>query len=170
MPLNEFNKLNKKLEYSSTVITSFGGFQIESLGKIKGNIINSKKEILTYFEIVHYNGLPILGSEDCLKLQYSMNEINKIMQCETDKNIYLFKIIYIDVFSGLGKFLEKISIKLKKNGIPKVFPPRRVPYKIINNLKESLENKCKLKIIKKCNEPTKWLSQNILVENPDKNV
>jgi len=39
-----------------------------------------------------------------------------------------------DIFNGLGKFPEKISIKIKDDGIPKIVPPRRVPYKILNKL------------------------------------
>jgi len=55
LPLNKIDKLNTKLEKGSVVIKSFGSFQIKSLGKIKVNIKNSKKEI------VEYNDLPILG-------------------------------------------------------------------------------------------------------------
>jgi len=70
MPLKELKKLNKNLEKSSIVIKSFGGFKIESLGKVKVNLKNSKNEISTYFEVVNYNDLLILGLKDCIKLNY----------------------------------------------------------------------------------------------------
>jgi len=169
MPLNKIDKLNTKLEKSSVVIKSFGGFQIKSLGKIKVNIKNSKKEIVTYFEVVEFNVLPILGLHDCIKLESNMNEVNEIKDDVSDKDNFIK--FNIDVFSGgLGEFPEKITINLKDNALPKAFPPRRVPYKIINKLKETLEIMCKLKVIEKCNEASEWQSPIIIVEKPSKSI
>ena len=50
------------------VIRAFGGSQIESLGKVKVSVRNKYNEICTYFEVVNYDELPILGLNDCVKL------------------------------------------------------------------------------------------------------
>ncbi|CAI6370305.1 unnamed protein product [Macrosiphum euphorbiae] len=168
MPLKEFKKLNKNLEKSSVVIKSFGGFKIESLEKVKVNLKNSKNEISTYFEVVNYNDLLILGLKDCIKLNYEIKEVNEINSCKTEKDVFLQK--YNDIFNGLGKFPEKISIKVKDDANPKIFPPRRVPYKIVNKLKETLDKMCELKIIEKCKEPSEWQSPIIIIKKPDKSL
>jgi len=77
-----------------------------------------------------------------------MNEVNEIKDKLSDKENFIK--LNNDVFSGLGEFSEKIIINLKDSAVPKAFPPRRVPYKIINKLKETLEVMCKLKVIEKC--------------------
>ncbi|CAI6350058.1 unnamed protein product [Macrosiphum euphorbiae] len=168
MPLNEFKKLNTKLEKSKVIIKAFGGFQIKSLGKIKVCISNNKNKIITYFEVVEYDELPILGLNDSIRLSYSMNEINEIVKGDNEKDIFVQK--NIDIFTGLGKFPEKINIKLKNNAVPISVPPRRVPYKIINNLKEALDNMAKQQVIIKCNKPSEWQSPIIVVEKPDKSL
>jgi len=83
-----------------------------------------------------------------------------------EKDVFLRN--YNDILNGLGKFPEKISIKVKVDANPKVFPPRRVPYKIVNKLKETLDKMCELKIIEKCKEPSEWQSPIIIIEKPDK--
>jgi len=168
MPLNEFNKLNAKLEKSTVIIKAFGGFQIKSLGKIKVSVSNNRNKIITYFEVVEYDELPILGLNDCIKLSYNMNEINAIAKDENEKDVFVKE--NIDIFTGLGKFPEKINIKLKNNAVPISVPPRRVPYKIINNLKEALDIMYKQKVIVKCNKPSEWQSPIIIVEKPDKSL
>jgi len=75
-----------------------------------------------------------------------------------------------DVFTGLGSFPEYISIKLVDNAIPKSCPPRRVPFKIIDKLKETLEAMCKLNVIKKCEQPSEWQSNMIVIEKPVKSI
>jgi len=39
-----------------------------------------------------------------------------------------------------------MSIKVKADASPMVFPPRRVPYKITYKLKVTLDKMCKLKV------------------------
>jgi len=102
MPLKQFKKLNTKLENSKVIIKAFGGFQITSLGKIKVSINNNRNKIITYFEVVDYDELPILGLVDCIKLKYNMSEINEIKKVKMRK-IYLCEIILI-FLKVLGNF------------------------------------------------------------------
>jgi len=81
-----------------------------------------------------------------------MSEINEIIKGENEKDVFVKE--NIDIFTGLGKFLEKINIKLKNNAVPISVTSRRVPYKIINNLKKALDIMSKQKVIVKCNKPS----------------
>jgi len=78
LPVKLFNKLNKNLEKSTVIIKAFVGYQIKSLGKVKVTVKNTNNLIETYFEVVDYEELPILGLNDCIKLKYTMNEVNEI--------------------------------------------------------------------------------------------
>lgn len=40
----------------------------------------------------------------------------------------------------------------KDDAIPKIVPPRRVPYNILDKFKATLDRMCKLKVIEKCSE------------------
>jgi len=150
------------------IIRAFGGFQIASMGKIKVSINNKRNKIVTHLEVVDYNELPILGLIDCIKLNYNMSEINEIKRSEIEKDIFIKE--NVDIFTGLAKFPDKISVKLKNNAIPISVPPRWVPYKIVNNLKEALNSMCKLKVIEKCTKPNEWQSPMIVIEKPDKSL
>lgn len=89
MPVYEYKQLNSILEKSSLTIKSRGGFEFKSLGKVNVTMKNSTHEINTYFEVFHFEELPILGLDDCLKLNYKikgienqMNELNEINEME----------------------------------------------------------------------------------------
>lgn len=53
-----------------------------------------------------------------------------------------------EIFTSIGKFPDKVSIKLKENAIPETCPPRKVPYRIVNILKDALNKMCAMQIIK----------------------
>jgi hypothetical protein len=101
-------------------------------------------------------------------MNYKMLQINEIKNDVEVTEIFVKN--NTDVFTGLGSFPECITIKLEKNAIPKSFPPRRVPFKIVDKLKETLEAMCKLKVIEKCEQPSEWQSNIIVVEKSDKSI
>lgn len=78
MPYKYFKEMSKKLEKTSVIIKSFGGFQIKSLGKVKVVVKNKDNEIKTSFEVIEYDDLPILGLKDCIKMNYNLLQINEI--------------------------------------------------------------------------------------------
>lgn len=138
MPYRYFKEMNKKLEKTSVIIKSFGGFQIKSLGKVKVIVKNKDNEIETCFEVIEYDDLPILGLKDCIHMNYNLLQKNEIKNDVEDREIFIKN--NIDVFTGLGNFPE--------------CPLRRVPFKITDKLKETLEAMCELKLIEKCEQPS----------------
>lgn len=129
---------------------------------------NKDNEIETSFEVIEYDDLPILGLKDCIKMNYNLLQINEIKNDVEDGEIFIKN--NIDVFTGLGNFSECITIKLVENAVPKSCPPRRVPFKITDKLKETLEAMCELKVIEKYEQPSEWQSNIIIIEKPDKSI
>jgi len=89
MPYKYFKEMNNKLEETSVIIKSFGGFQIKYLGKVLKTVKNKDNEIETYFEVIEYDDLPILGLKDCIKMNYNLLQINEIKNDVDDMEIFI---------------------------------------------------------------------------------
>lgn len=114
MPIEMYKKIKSaQLEKSEVVIKTFGGFTMKSQGKINVQIENDKCKTNVVFEIVNYEGMPILGFKDCKTLKYKFNEVHEV-EIETKKQRFVKE--NIDIFTGIGKFPDKI--KIKENSIP----------------------------------------------------
>ncbi|KAK9680718.1 hypothetical protein QE152_g38870 [Popillia japonica] len=60
-----------------------------------------------------------------------------------------------EIFSGIGKFKEKLKIEIKEGVCPVVRPPRRVPLTIHKTLEKKLEELEKQGVIERT-EPSSW--------------
>ncbi|KAF0710957.1 Uncharacterized protein FWK35_00037749, partial [Aphis craccivora] len=168
MPIEMYKKIKSaQLEKSEVVIKTFGGFTMKSQGKINVEIENDKCKTNVVFEIVNYEGMPILGLKDCKTLKYKFNEVHEL-EIETKKKRFVKE--NIDIFTGIGKFPDKIKIKIKENSIPVINHPRRIPIKLIKKLKELIERLCVQNIIEKCEEPSEWQHPLVVIEKPDKSL
>ena len=74
---------------------------------------------------------------------------------------------YEEVFKGFGGLEGEVSIHIKEDAIPKVHPPRRVPYAIKDKVKEELDKMVRLEVIEKVNEPTDWVNSLVVAEKPN---
>jgi len=161
----QFNGLN--LNKSNVIIKSFGSYTTNSKGNTLFELEHKGKKIKRVFEVVDYDGLPLLSFEACLTLNYKLSEVNELnilnKQSEKEKFIQKNK----EIFEGIGKFPDRIKIKLKNNPNPVCNPPRRVPIKIFNKLREQLNLMVKLELIETCSEPSEWQSNLVVVEKPD---
>jgi len=128
---------------------------------------NNNIKLNRQFEVVEYEELPLLSYEACVGMQYKMPEISVINSLTTNNEMKEFIEKNIDVFEGIGKFPDKVQIKITDNAIPKSNPSRRVPMKIMPKLKEQLERMVKLDKIKPCENLTEWQSNLVIIEKPD---
>ncbi|XP_050065984.1 uncharacterized protein LOC126555061, partial [Aphis gossypii] len=108
-----FKKLNGlNLNKSNVIIKSFGGYTTNSKGNTLIELINKGKKIKRVFEVVDYDGLPLLSFEACVTLNYKLSEVSEInilnKQVEREKFIQENK----DIFEGIGKFPDMVKIKL----------------------------------------------------------
>jgi len=164
---NKFYKtLKTEIKSSKVIIKVFGGTIIKSLGKVQVAVVGQSAKIITIFEVVEYDGNPILGYKDCKRLNY-ISELNEIKEEVSTEN-FIKK--HLDVFTGIGCFPDKVKIKVKHGSVPIINSPRRVPIKLMEKLKELLKKLCYKKIIEKSKEPSEWQNSLVVIEKPDKSL
>jgi hypothetical protein len=161
---------NIKLNDSKVTIRSFGGYLTKSKGSVLIKLENNNIKLKRMFEVVEYKGLPLLSYEACVRMEYKMPDISEIKSLNKINDKDSFIKTNIDVFEGIGKFPDKVQIKITDNVIPKSNPPRRVPMKISSKLKEQLSRIVKLDIIEPCVGLSEWQSNLVIIQKPDETL
>jgi len=72
-----------------------------------------------------------------------------------------------DVFTGLGCMEGSYHIELDDTVEPVIHPPRRVPYSLLEKLKEKLQELEEKDVIQKVDRPTPWVNSLVIVEKRD---
>ncbi|CAI6374507.1 unnamed protein product [Macrosiphum euphorbiae] len=152
---------NNEINYCSMKVQAFGGFVLSVKGKVKLKCeIDGTIEEVEFVVIDNKYIKSILGRDTCEKLML-IQKINVIVsQNEKEQFIKDNK----RIFEGLGKLPFKHKITLKENVTPVVRPPRRIPFKIKEKLKNTLETLEKNKIIEKIDKPTEWVNNLVITE------
>jgi hypothetical protein len=163
--LAKYNIPYKSLEKCYVQLEAYGGFRINPIGCVTVPIESDSKISLTKFLVVkNRSSVPILGLQSCVDLNLikrldSVDAIKSERQAIYDQNR--------DVFDGLGCFPDVYRIKLQDNALPTISPARRIPFKIKDRFRETLDS-LKLKgIITPVEEPVDWINNVVIVEKPD---
>ena len=77
---------------------------------------------------------------------------------------------YEDVFDGIGCLEGAYRIKIDSSVTPVVHPPRKIPLTQRENVKEELDRMEALRVIRKADEPTEWVSSLVVVQKPNGKV
>lgn len=158
LPAHLFNKLNlnNSLIKPKKTLRGITGHKIKALGVANLNIKTAKNQNFSFntnFYVMNVNKA-LLSLDTCIRLKLierkSCNNINNVQEARDSDNkeqvqVNEFKIDklienYKDVFDGLGCSKEKYTIKLNKNAIPIIHPPRKVPFAIQDKLKNKLQD------------------------------
>ena len=76
-----------------------------------------------------------------------------------------------DIFKGIGVMHGEYEIKLKPNAEPHAIQsPRRVPFHLMDKVKEELKKLEVLGVIQKVTEPTDWVAGMVVVPKPNGDV
>lgn len=159
---NKFPEEIKKLVRETPVkLEVYGGFIIVPYGIIRLNVsYNGTSVSEDFFIVSEKNCRPILGLATCRSLHIipSINVSTKHIV-----NVQDFIETHKEVFTGLGCLPGELKLKLKENAIPVSNPARRVPYKLMDRLKVTLESLESKGIISKA-EPSEWCSNLVILE------
>ena len=74
---------------------------------------------------------------------------------------------FTDVFQGLGKLPSMHALRLKEGSKPIVQSPRRVPFRLRDKLKNTLDSMDSSGTITKVKTPTDWVHPIVNVLKPD---
>ena len=118
-----------KLEKSSTVMTSYSGTPIPSLGVCRVSVRYKKRQTSTYLEVVREECRPaILGGPDCDKLGL-VKRVNAMKKDEAKSNDTMraeIKKSYPQLFQAIGTLPGIHTIDLKDGATGVIHAPRRV--------------------------------------------
>lgn len=167
------NIINKKVRLSKTsiILQTYGGHKVKPLGIVKLKCSVNDLNYLIDFVIVDMDSTPLLGLSTCESLGLIKRSDSVKADIHTDAySKEKFINDNSDIFAGLGKFSDKMNIKIKDNAKPFMTPPRRVPQTIKERLKVELDKMEALGIIKKADSPREWVSGLVIIEKKDKSL
>lgn len=161
----KWNNLVKKVDMK---LESYGGFKIAPKGLLKTSVQVRNVETIAEFLIVDLvNCTPILGLKTCIELGL-LKRIDTVAEEINERTKFINE--NKDVFTGLGAFPDKCTIKIKETASPKAIPPRRIPLKIKDTVINTLKMLEEKEIIVPVEEPADWVHNMVIVEKPDKSL
>ena len=143
-----------------TTLVSFSGHKLNVLGKASLLVDVSNKFYPLDFVIVDSSsrqtsllGFPSCQELDLLNVSYAISE--DVTKC------------YGDVFQGLGRLPAKHALQLKDHVKPVIQSARRVPFRLRDRLKSTLDSMVSEGTIAKVKEATDWVHPIVLVQKPN---
>ena len=163
------NELNAHIEPTSMLLKSFGGHQLNTVGKcISDTQVNEAQSSTPHeYYVPRDNVRPLLGLETCLDLELiTVNDAVTRTSLAVDEIKHKQTILdeFHDVFEGLGCVEGEYDIKLKANAHPTIQPQRNVPLRLIDKLRKTLNDLETKGIIVKVEKSVNWVSNLVIVE------
>ena len=147
---------------SSAKLVAFGGYRLNTSGKIVIPCEYKGKRIPIEFQVVDQDVPSVLGLETSTK----MNLVQRIDVLNSQTTDVLEK--YKDVFEGLGHITNVTHhISLQQGSKPVVHPPRRVPVTLRPKVRQELARMEKLNVIEKVHEATEWVNSMVVITKPN---
>ncbi|UYV69703.1 K02A2.6-like [Cordylochernes scorpioides] len=151
------------LETADCKIYTYTGQQIPVVGKCQLDCKTKYACRKVTFLIVNNSAVPILGLDECVKL-------NLVKRVETisDSSVTLTGLLdeYKDVFKRNGHLSYMYDIKISDKAEPKICPARRLPRALLQPVKEELFKMEEDGIIEKIEKPTVWAHPMVVVKKP----
>lgn len=183
LPSRVYEKINgkmcKNLRATSVVLEAYGGFKIRPKGQI--NFVARYGDATNVFEFLIADGSikPILGLRACVTLGIiARTGTSKATQVNSDNNIQQIDSVekakfvdeYADIFDGLGIIKTNQTLAVLPTAKPIAKPPRRIPAKVIDQVKQKIDELEAMGIVERVDEPSQWVHNLVVVEKPDGSV
>ena len=156
-----YNRINKKgkMQPTNDVLVAYGGEKIRPIGttdlSLKGKTCR--------FYVINGNNEPLLGCDDCLKLELIKRlPVNLVSNLNTAEEIVEK---YREQFQGLGLMPGEVNIEIDTAIQPVISQQRNnIPFSLKDKLKDELERLEGLRVIEKVTHPTDWVSNLVIRE------
>lgn len=141
---------------STTKLTSYSGEKLFVKGQYT---LNCQGHVLQFF-VVDTDQDPVLS----FRASQDLGIIKVVLNVNRSAESYIKQ--YPTVFEGLGCLSKPYDIQLDPSVQPVVTPLRNQPAALRNRLKATLDKMEKMRVIKKVDQPTKWVNSLVVVEKP----
>lgn len=156
---------NVQIDKTSSPLIGYGGQNVSQIGSANFIVMCRNEISVQKFSIVNTDSEPLLGLKACMDL----NLVKRVDLIEDDvKREFIEQ--NIDVFQGIGCFINNVDIKIKPNAIPVVKPARRIPLSLVEKVKKELQLMVENKIIEKVDGPVERASHLVIVEKKSKQL
>ena len=164
LPVEIYDKIpgQKSLAKTKTTLMAYGGTRIVPLGTIALETSTTKRSLELLFYVTDISTTPLLGRVACEALNL-VCRVDNVQQPELVSKEQLVT-MYSDVFEGLGEFEGSYHIELNPSVPPVIHACRKVPYGVLDRLKETLCQMEAAEVIYKVECPTEWVSSLVITE------
>lgn len=158
---------NVKWMQHEAILEAYGGFRLDSVGKIEAVTIVKNTITTLEFVVVKSDSTPLLGAAACEELNlvkrvHALNDSRQTKSQVVNKNA--------DVFDGLGCFVENVDLELIEDAKGVIRPARRIPLAIMDAVKQQLDRMEQREVIVKSNGTSEWVSNLVVVEKANKTL
>ena len=135
---------------------------MDVLGQSEATVRYDNRELAVNFIVINEDVESVIGWRTALhelqliKKMFSMERMQNPVQSRWTSNKLLEE--YPQVFKGVGCMDDKYKIKLRSNAVPKIQPPRKVPFGAYKLLRDELDRLLNTGKIAKVDEATEWIS------------
>lgn len=172
LPMIQFQPLQMSkslIKPVHSILKSCTGDALSTLGTCLLQCYRDSVSHKIKFIVVNNNTQPILGLETCVALNLIQKveslERNSLNSMQNSLGRLLGK--YSQLFSGIGCLKQTHHITLRENAQPVICPIRKVPLPLIDQLKETIDDLEKKKILAKVEGPSDWVHPLVLVRKPN---
>ncbi|KAK3924201.1 hypothetical protein KUF71_002472 [Frankliniella fusca] len=174
LPIHVFEKINKgyKVYPANTLLESYGQVLSKPAGAVE-LLVETKYggKLVCEFLLSTVEPKPLLGIEACEKL----NLVIKVQHPQDVNSVTVSKFLpeskqdfvkeYMELFTGMGEFQQKVEIVVDPTYQPRMCPARRYHFSIIQKLKPKLDDLERTGVIAKVtDEIPKFVSNMVIRE------
>jgi hypothetical protein len=148
-------------------VTNYSGSSINVVGKCMLELKHRGKNHILQFLVVKTKP----GAQIVLGIK-TIKALNLAVLIDTINENKLDPLIeFKDVFKGIGRIkMEPVDIKLKQNYETVIIPCRKIPFRIIDKLKDELDRMCNDGIAARVTEPTEYVNPIVVVKKPNDKI
>ena len=171
--LKDLQKIKKKYKIDTSKvikIKAYGGDTFKTLGTVNITCHHNHSDYNITFHVVDRQVTSLLGLQDTIRLELIQLSVN-VHQITEDKveapELEEFK----DLFDNtIGKLPVVYKMKIDKDAVPVVKPPRKIPIAMKEAVKSELDRMEKLGVVQKVEEPTEWVSSMVAAKKKNGDI
>lgn len=152
-----------EMRKTDTVLVAYGGSRIKPKGILTFQVHSKDRQAHLQFYVTDSSDTPILGREACVQLNL-VKKIHTMTQQAPPRTKTELLQRYASVFKGLGQFPGEHHIHVDPQVPPVVHGCRKIPFAVLDRLKETLDIQEQRGVCRKVTKPTPWVSSLVITE------
>ncbi|CAF4891520.1 unnamed protein product [Pieris macdunnoughi] len=163
LSFNSYKKLNlslSSLKKSNHKLSTFSGEVLPTVGQCILSVTHNNRVYNVNFHIIDIPCRNIIGRNSCENLKL----VKRVHNVQFHESVNVSQLVeYKDLFSGIGCLKDyECHLSMKPDAVPSIDACRRIPFSLLEQLKEELAMLEKDQIITKVEEPTEWVSSIVI--------